>query len=168
MKQAKSLQIAPSFGFGGGLGIGGVNSPGNGKIAAADIEEISAEEAAVKDEGARMGEFVEYLKVQDRAIIGRLTNMVKIRDPCTGHLIVSIRDPKVDINPYSSSFGVIDMQDSIKNASEPVFNSEEPPMSFEARRLGWHTMLDLIRTKRSKKMFWEFIERLKNVRLTYN
>ena len=41
-------------------------------------------------------------------------------------------------------------------------------MSFDERRLGWHTMLDLIKTKRSKKQFWEFIERLRTVRLTYN
>ena len=116
----------------------------------------------------RLEHCVEYLKVQDRAIIGRTTNLVRIRDPCTGHLIASIRDPKVDINPYSGTAGVIDMQDAIVNATVPVFNAEEPPMSFDERRLGWHTMLDLIKTKRSKKQFWEFIERLRTVRLTYN
>ena len=116
----------------------------------------------------RLEQFVEYFKVQDRAIIGRLTNMVRIKDPSTGLLIASIRDPKIDINPYTDMSGVIDMQEAIINGTVPVFNSEVAPMSFDIRRLGWHTMLDLIKTKKSKKQFWEFIERLRNVRLCYN
>ena len=37
-------------------------------------------------------------------------------------------------------------------------------MSFDIRRLGWYTMLELIKNKKSKKQFWEFITRLRNVR----
>ena len=58
---------------------------------------------------ARLDQCVEYLKVHDRALIGRVTNLVRIKDPCTGLLIAEIRDPKVDINPYSNMDGVIDM-----------------------------------------------------------
>ena len=90
--------------------------------------------------------------------------MVRIKDPGTGLLIASIRDPKVDINPYSGMSGVIDMQEAIINGTVPVFNSEVAPMSFDIRRLGWYTMLELIKNKKSKKQFWEFITRLRNVR----
>ena len=74
--------------------------------------------------------------------------MVRIRDPCTGNLIASIRDPKIDINPYSGQIGVIDMKEAIINASVPTFDVEEPPISFDDRQLGWHTMLELIKMKR--------------------
>ena len=113
------------------------------------IEEISNDECNdIKD---HLEQFVEYFKVQDKALIGRLTNMVRIKDPGTGLLIASIRDPKVDINPYSDMNGVIDMQEAIENGTVPVFNPEVAPMSFDPKRLGWHTMLELIKTKKSKK-----------------
>ena len=95
------------------------------------IEEISNEEGIEIDN--KLGQFVEYFKVQDKALIGNLTNMVRIKDPSTGLLIASIRDPKVDINPYSSMAGIIDMQGAIENGSVPVFNSEIQPMSFDDR-----------------------------------
>ena len=50
----------------------------------------------------------------------------------------------------------------------PVFNSEQVPLTFDDRRLGWHVMLDLIKRKQSKRQFWQFIERLRNVRVMYN
>lgn len=126
------------------------------------IEEISNEEGAEFDN--RLGQAVEYFKVQDKAFIGSLTNMVRIKDPGTGLLIASIRDPKVDINPYSSMDGVIDMEEAIRLGTVPVFNSEVPPMNFDPRQLGWFTMLDLIKKGQSKKQFWDFIERLRLVR----
>ena len=95
------------------------------------IEEISNEEGIEIDN--KLGQFVEYFKVQDKALIGSLTNMVRIKDPSTGLLIASIRDPKVDINPYSSMAGIIDMQGAIENGTVPVFNSEVQPMSFDER-----------------------------------
>ena len=94
--------------------------------------------------------------------------MVRIKDPSTGLLIASIRDPKVDINPYSSMAGIIDMQGAIENGTVPVFNSEVQPMSFDERSMGWYTMLELIKKTESKKQFWEFIDRLRIVRQTYN
>ena len=71
------------------------------------IEEISDEEGVDIDN--RLKQFVEYFKVQDKALIGSVTNMVRIKDPITGLLIASIRDPKVDINPYSNMSGIINM-----------------------------------------------------------
>ena len=93
------------------------------------IEEISDEDGI--EINRKLEQFVEYFKVQDKALIGSLTNMVRIKDPSTGLLIASIRDPKVDINPYSSMDGVIDMQEAIENGKVPVFNSEVGPMSFD-------------------------------------
>jgi len=78
----------------------------------------------------RLDLFVEYLKVQDRAIIGRVTNLVRIRDPSTGLLIATIRDPKIDILPYQPSDQIIDMQEAIVNAKAPLFNSEESTIVY--------------------------------------
>ena len=113
------------------------------------IEEISDEDGI--EINRKLEQFVEYFKVQDKALIGSLTNMVRIKDPSTGLLIASIRDPKVDINPYSSMDGVIDMQEAIENGKVPVFNSEVGPMSFDQRQLGWYTMLELIKKTESKQ-----------------
>ena len=126
------------------------------------IEEISNEDGIEIDN--KLGQFVEYFKVQDKALIGSLTNMVRIKDPSTGLLIASIRDPKVDINPYSSMAGVIDMEEAIANGTVPVFNSEVQPLSFDQQARGWYTMLELIKKTESKKQFWEFIDRLRIVR----
>ena len=169
MHRGKSMQVK----FGGDVQgansldvtIGGLGKAKTG-INFDQIEEISHEEGM--EFNNRLEQFVEYFKVQDRAILGRLTNMVRIKDPSTGLLIASIRDPKVDINPYSSMRGVVDMQDAIIKGEVPIFNPEVAPMSFDIRRLGWHTMLDLIKHKESKKQFWEFIERLRIVREKYN
>lgn len=106
--------------------------------------------------------------MQDRAIIGRVTNLVRIKDPCTGHLIAQIRDPKIAIDPYQNSKNIIDMQGSIVNCVVPVFSASQVPVEFNESRIGWHVMLDLIKKKRTKKQFWEFIERLRQVRLLYN
>ena len=113
--------------------------------------------------------------MQDKALIGSLTNIVRIRDPDNSKLVIaSIRDPKVDINPYSSMNGVINMVGAIESGTVPVFNGEVPPMTFDIRSLGWYTMLDLIKidkndeSKKKNAQFWEFIDRLRVVRQTYN
>lgn len=36
-------------------------------------------------------------KVTDRAIIGSVSDLVKIKDPCTGNTMVVIRNPKLKI-----------------------------------------------------------------------
>ena len=46
------------------------------------IEEQSNEDGL--DISNRLGEFVEYVRVQDKAFAGSMTNLVRIRDPCTG------------------------------------------------------------------------------------
>ena len=109
------------------------------------IGEISDEDGF--EFGNQLDSFVEYLRVQDRAITGQLTNLVRIRDPVNGHLIASIRNPKIDIHPYKSHEGVIDMYEAIVNAYVPIFNAEEQPLQFDDRRIGWHVMLDLIKEK---------------------
>ena len=129
-----------------------------------EVEELSDEEGL----DTYLHNYVQYLKVQDRAILGRLTQLVQIRDPCNGHIIASIRDPKVGIVSYKSEDGVIDLQKSIDTGVPPIFNRDELPMSFDCQTLGWHQMLDLIKSKEKKKQFWEFIERLSKVRETYN
>lgn len=77
------------------------------------IEEQSNEDG-VQDIDNDLSEFVEYLKVQDTAFTGRITNLVRIRDPFTGLLLVEIRNPKIDINPYSSGEGLIDMHEALE------------------------------------------------------
>ena len=47
--------------------------------------------------------------MQDKALVGHKTNLVKIRDPCNGNIIVTLRDPKVNIEPYKSMEGVINV-----------------------------------------------------------
>ena len=71
-----------------------------------------------------LDQFVEYLKVQDRAFIGRLTNLVRIRDPSTGMLIATVRDPSMSIRPYQLGDNIIDMHEAIINAKAPLFNTE--------------------------------------------
>ena len=56
-----------------------------------------------------LDQFVEYSKVQDRAFIGRLTNLVRIRDPTSGMVIATIRDPTTSIRPYQQGDYIIDM-----------------------------------------------------------
>lgn len=53
--------------------------------------------------------------MQDKSIIGLKTNLVRIRDPCNGHLLAQIRDPKINIMPYKTMEGVFDMKNHIDN-----------------------------------------------------
>jgi len=99
------------------------------------IEEQSNEDGL--DISNRLGEFVEYVRVQDKAFSGSMTNLVRIRDPCTGQLLVEIRDPKIDINPYSSMEGVIDIQEALEKQIVPIFNREQLPITFEEKFSGW-------------------------------
>jgi hypothetical protein len=79
-----------------------------------------------------------------------MTNLVRVRDPCTGLLLVSIRNPKIDINPYTSGAALIDMHEALDKQQVPIFNREQPPINFDSRRLGWHIMLELIKKKEAK------------------
>ena len=66
-----------------------------------------------------MKRYVEFVKVQDKALIGRMTNLVKIKDPCTGNIIAQIRDPKITISHYESMEGIIDIKEYIENRKQP-------------------------------------------------
>ena len=109
----------------------------------------------------QMDKYVESLMVQDRAIIGRMTKIVKIRDPCTGNLIASIRNPKARITSYTSMEGVIDMEDYIEKRKLPIFYSAVPPLTYSDAPISWDTLLELIESKKRQKEFWDFIERLR-------
>ena len=58
-------------------------------------------------------EYVEYQEVQDRAF-KRMTNLIKIRDPCDGKLLATIRNPKCKIEPYKTKDAIIDIQEYIE------------------------------------------------------
>ena len=73
--------------------------------------------------------------------------MVQVKDPCTGNLIAEIRDPKVLIKSYSSMDGVVDLQKHITERRIPVFYKTIAPLDFSSHRVGWHTMLNLIKSK---------------------
>ena len=51
--------------------------------------------------------------------------MVRVRDPLTGHCIVDIRDPKIDILPYAENADIIDMQEAIMQQQIPIFNHDD-------------------------------------------
>ena len=54
----------------------------------------------MSDEGSGLSKYIEYSQVQDKAFNGRLTDIVKIKDPCSGLTIATIRDPKVVVAPF--------------------------------------------------------------------
>ena len=91
--------------------------------------------------------FVVHEKVQDRAIEDKMSNVVRVKDPCTGNTLVSIRNPQVKIKPYSSMDGVVDMEEHITNRRIPIFYKTELPLDFSNERTGWHNMLNLIKSK---------------------
>ena len=51
--------------------------------------------------------------MQDRAIKGRTSEWISIKDPCTGNTLAVIKNPKVKIKPYKSMAGVVDMHEYI-------------------------------------------------------
>ena len=55
---------------------------------------------------------------------------MKVKDPCTGHTLAEIKNPKVKIQPYKSMEGVIDIQDHIANRVTPKFFEDEPPLNL--------------------------------------
>ena len=65
-------------------------------------------------------EYLEYQEVQDRAC-KRLTNLIKIRDPCDGKLLATIRNPKCKIEPYKTKDAIIDIQEYIEKQEIPKF-----------------------------------------------
>ena len=83
--------------------------------------------------------------MQDRAL-NRKTNLVKIKDPCTGNVLVTIRDPKHKIEPYKNMDGVVDIQDHIDNRKLPTFYKGEPAVTYVERgTYKWEDVfLDLI------------------------
>ena len=111
-----------------------------------------------------------YQKVRDKAGKKEPTCLVKVKDPCSGWLIATIRDPKIDINPYLDEKKLINLQQMIKENKQPAFSQNATPMVFDNRPLDWHVMLEHInvRSGKTKKDFWELIERLKHVRYTFN
>ena len=44
---------------------------------------------------------IEFDEIQDRAIIGKITKVVRIRDPVDNRLIVSVRNPGIPIKTYT-------------------------------------------------------------------
>lgn len=89
-------------------------------------------------------------------------------DPCTGNTMVVIRNPKIKIKPYTSMEGVIDISEHVARQRSPVFFKAEQRVSFTDEKIGWHTMLKLIKSKECDRQFWDFIEGLRHVRNTYN
>ena len=63
-------------------------------------------------------EFVEHMMVKDRAL-NRMTSLIRIRDPCNGNLLATIRDPKCKIEPYKRREGIIDIQEHIEKRELP-------------------------------------------------
>ena len=63
--------------------------------------------------------------IQDKAIIGSLTKIVRIRDPIDKRLIVSLRNPGVPIKTYEDpENSKIDLNQSIINGeNNPTINS---------------------------------------------
>ena len=78
-----------------------------------------------------LDEFVEHLIVQDNKTLNRMTDLIKIRDPCNGNLIVSIRDPKCKIEPYKTREGIINIQEHIEKRELPKFYKGQPSISYK-------------------------------------
>ena len=89
--------------------------------------------------------------MQDRAVSDRKTLIVRIKDPCNGKLIASVRDPKVKIGPYRDMDKIIDMQAHIENRTNPQFYKEMSPLNFDEKKLSWGAMLELIKSKEQQK-----------------
>lgn len=132
------------------------------------INESNGETPLLRDKPSNLAKFVETMKVQDRALVNRQTKLVKIRDPCNGHTIAVIRDPKIDIQPYSSMNGVIDLQGHIENSQPPIFFPAVQPIKYSDDKISWETMLELIKKRKQQKQFWDFVESLRQVRITFN
>ena len=64
--------------------------------------------------------------------------------------------------------GVIDIKDHIDKRKPPNFFKGEVPMTFDNKKVTWDTLLELLKSKDRQKIFWDFVESLRQVRLTYN
>ena len=50
----------------------------------------------------------------------------------------------------------------------PNFIKGEPPLNYSTGRVTWETLLELIKSRSRQQVFWDFVETLRQVRLTYN
>ena len=70
--------------------------------------------------------YVETTEIQDKAILGKITKVVSIRDPVDNKLIVKVRNPSVPIKSYANpEKAKIDLNKSITDGeNNPPINSE--------------------------------------------
>ena len=61
----------------------------------------------------------------------------------------------------------IDLEKNIQTNEPPNFGLVSIP-AYEETNFGWYTLSQLVKSKRNHKPFWEFVERLKNLRHSFN
>ena len=100
--------------------------------------------------------FVEYTQVVDKAILGKITQLVKIRDPVDNRVIVNIRNPGVPIKPYKEPKKAhIDLNKSITNGERNPNITCEPHMRYSTSFKGWQAMVSVVSDKRKQKQLWD-------------
>lgn len=118
--------------------------------------------------GKDLDEFIEHTEVQDRAL-KRKTQLVKIRDPCNGNVLATLRDPKAKIDPYRNKHAIINIQEHIDKRELPKFYKGEPSIAFNQRKgISWKTLHDIIKAEERQQVFWDLIKDVKKLRISYN
>ena len=94
--------------------------------------------------------------IQDKAIIGKMTKRVRVRDPIDRRLLVSLRNPEVPIKTYQDpENSKIDLNKSIiKGENNPTINLQ-PHLRYIDEFKGWQAMAQLVDDKRRQKQLWD-------------
>ena len=108
-------------------------------------------------------------KVKGITLNGKTDLIVKIRDPRTQNLLVQFKNPKVPISTKRQmAKPIVDLEKHVMINEEPNFGPVFQKEKLGDNCKGWDRLSVLVESKQQNKCFWEFVERLKNLRYTYN
>jgi hypothetical protein len=107
--------------------------------------------------------------VYDRTLRNKRDIIWTIRDPSTRKVMARLKNPVVPISPLNPRVKkFLDLDDNVNNGDPPNFGLLFQNLEFDGCKQGWELMGDLMKSKKHHKSFWEFVEKLKNLRKLFN
>jgi len=91
--------------------------------------------------------------------------VVTIKDPKTFQPLCKLKNPKVPIQRKGKRF--IDLEENILKNAPPAFNEMEVE-NYGDQAKGWEMLMELTKAKNQNRTFWEFIDKLKSMRVFFN
>ena len=92
-----------------------------------------------------------------------------VRDPGTRKVLARLKNPIVPIKPLHPRIRkFIDLEENISKGEPPNFGLLFQKIEYDEHKHGWRMLTDIIKSKVHHKSFWEFVEKLKNLRKLFN